>query len=342
MIDLAISHRLGALDLDVAFSSPAGITAIFGPSGAGKTSVLRAIAGLSRPQKGHLTVDGEDLTNLSTQDRRIGYVFQDARLFPHMTVQQNLTYGGRHDHDRIVEMLGLGDLLMRRPAKLSGGEAQRVAIGRALMSKPRLLLLDEPLASLDAQRKADVLPYLERLRDDADIPIIYVSHDMAEVARLATSLVLIRAGRVVAAGPLTTLLSDPSLIAEIGADVAGSVLPVRIESFDDADQMTTLHADAGLLMVPGQWGEVGQELRLRVPARDVILSRHIPQDISALNILPVTIDSISAAGGAYVDIALCAGRDRLLARITARSAHALDLAVDQAIYAIIKATAVGG
>ncbi len=341
MIDVVIKQQLGQLALDVAFSAPAGLTAIFGPSGAGKTSILRAVAGLSQPASGHVRLDGTDIGVLAPQARRIGYVFQDARLFPHMTVEQNLTYGGAHDRDRIIDMLGLSELLGRYPARLSGGEAQRVAIGRALMSAPQLLLLDEPLAGLDAARKAEVLPYLERLRDIAEMPILYVSHDMAEVARLATTLVLLRDGRVVRDGPLLDLLSDPAQIPVLGAEVAGALLPVQVTGFDATDQMTTLTADAGAILVPGQLGEIGQSLRLRIPARDIILSKTVPADVSALNILPVTIADLSEVDGAFVDVTLQAGSDRLLARITRRSCQRLDLSPGQAIHAIVKATAIG-
>ncbi len=340
MIDVALHQRLGDLTLDVAFEAPAGLTAIFGPSGAGKTSILRAIAGLTSLQSGHVRLDGQELSHLPPQARKIGYVFQDARLFPHMTVEQNLAYGGSHDRDRIIEMLGLGDLLNRRPANLSGGEAQRVAIGRALMRAPQLLLLDEPLASLDAARKAEVMPYLERLRDTAEVPILYVSHDMAEVARLATTLVLVRDGRLVQAGPLETLLSAPALIPELGASVAGAVLPVQVTDFDPADHMTKVQAKAGRLMIPGQIGTVGETLRLRIPARDVILSDVAPTRLSALNSLAVTIQSLTDTHDGYVDVALDAAGDPLLARITRRSARQMDLKPGQVIFAIIKATAV--
>ena len=341
MIDLAISQRLGALDLDVAFTAPAGLTAIFGPSGAGKTSILRAVAGLTQIDAGHIRIAGTDLQALPTRTPRIGYVFQDARLFPHMTVAQNLTYGGNHDADRVIALLGLEPLLDRRPAHLSGGEAQRVAIGRALLRAPQVLLLDEPLASLDAARKQDVMPYLERLRDHANVPILYVSHDMAEVARLATTLVLIRDGRVVQAGPLARLLSDPALIPHIGAELAGAIIPVQVTDFDETDQMTTLKASAGDLQVPGAIAAVGDQLRLRIRARDVILARQAPSDISALNVLPVTVTGVSPGDGPFVDVALRAGADPILARITKRSATALALGPHDTIFAIIKATAVG-
>src|SRR5437667_10720461 len=221
MLEVDIEHRFGAFALDIHFRSGRGLTALFGRSGAGKTSVVNAIAGLLHPERGRIVVDGSVLLDTErgihapAHRRRIGYVFQEGRLFPHLTVRQNLLYGrwftpaaersGRLDD--IVALLGIEALLGRRPALLSGGEKQRVAIGRALLASPRLLLMDEPLASLDEARKSEVLPYIETLRDEKRIPIVYVSHSLAEVARLATTLVLVADGRVAAAGPVAEIMS---------------------------------------------------------------------------------------------------------------------------------------
>src|SRR5260221_556145 len=221
MLDLAITHRLGRFALDVAFQSGSGLTALFGRSGSGKTSVVNIIAGLLRPERGRIVVDDTVLVDtargvfLAKHKRRIGYVFQDARLFPHLSVRHNLLFGRwfapRAERQEtlasIVSLLGIGHLLERRPNALSGGEKQRVAIGRALLASPRLLLMDEPLASLDAERKDEILPYLERLRDETRIPIIYVSHSLAEVARLATTMVLMSEGRVDAVGTVADIMS---------------------------------------------------------------------------------------------------------------------------------------
>src|ERR671931_1108660 len=210
MLEVDIEHRLAEFELDIHFRSGRGLTALFGRSGAGKTSVVNAIAGLIRPQRGRIVVDGSVLVDTEkglfapTHRRRVGYVFQEGRLFPHLTVRHNLLFGRRFapdtarsiGFDDVVELLGIGPLLDRRPGRLSGGEKQRVAIGRALLARPRLLLMDEPLASLDARRKDEILPYLERLRDQASVPIVYVSHSVAEVTRLATTIVLISDGRV--------------------------------------------------------------------------------------------------------------------------------------------------
>src|SRR5271163_1709361 len=224
MLEVDIEHRLGAFALDIHFASGRGLTVLFGRSGAGKTSVVNAIAGLIRPQRGHIAVDGAVLLDtergvfIPAHRRRIGYVFQEGRLFPHLTVRQNLLFGrwfaprdAAARFNDVVELLGIGPLLARRPGRLSGGEKQRVAIGRALLANPRLLLMDEPLASLDAARKDEILPYLERLRDGAMVPIVYVSHAAAEVARLATTIVLIADGSVRAVGPVAEVMGQAGL-----------------------------------------------------------------------------------------------------------------------------------
>ena len=227
-LSVDIKHRLGAFELDAAFESSGRLTALFGASGSGKTSLVNIIAGLIRPAKGRIAADGRVLVDTAKRifvpkhRRRIGYVFQDARLFPHMSVRQNLAYGGwfaprgeRHaEKSAVVELLGIGGLLDRRPNLLSGGEKQRVAIGRALLANPRLILMDEPLASLDEARKAEILPYIERLRDETMVPIVYVSHSVAEVARLATDVVVMKDGKVVASGPTADIMQRLDLLPD--------------------------------------------------------------------------------------------------------------------------------
>jgi len=252
-LSLAIRARAGAFTVDVALEAPGGVTVLFGPSGAGKTTVLRAVAGLLRPEAGRIAVGGRVLfdaaagVNLRPEARRVGYVFQDARLFPHLTVARNLRYGGARDEARVIEMLGLGPLLGRRPAGLSGGERQRVALGRALMRGPDVLLMDEPLASLDAPRKAEVLPYLERLRDAGGPPVLYVTHAIDEVARLATTLALIQGGTVRAAGPVAEVLSDPVAAPLIGPRDAGALVEGRVAGIDGAQGLTEVAFDGGRL-----------------------------------------------------------------------------------------------
>ncbi len=347
MLQVAIQKRLGDFELDVSFDAPAGVTAIFGRSGSGKTSLVNAVAGLLNPDDGRIVLGDQVLfdagagTRRAPQQRRVGYVFQDARLFPHMSVERNLRYGGDHDAERVIEVLGLGDLLARRPAGLSGGEKQRVALGRALMSDPQILLLDEPLAALDAPRKAEILPYIERLRDTVQVPMLYVSHDVSEVARLATTLVILDAGSVVASGPVGEVLSRPAAVPLLGVRDAGAVIVTKVAGRLLDDGLTELVFSGGRIMLPGILGTLGQTVRLRIPAQDVILSRAAPKGISALNVLPVTITALEQGRGPGVAVGLKAGDDALLARVTRRSASRMELAVGQQVFAIIKATAVG-
>ncbi len=347
MLQVAIQKSLGDFQLDVSFDAPSGVTAIFGRSGSGKTSLVNAVAGLLHPDAGRIALgdqvlfdDGAGIRR-APQQRRVGYVFQDARLFPHMSVERNLRYGGDHDADRVIDVLGLGDLLTRRPAGLSGGEKQRVALGRALMSDPQILLLDEPLAALDAPRKAEIMPYIERLRDDVQVPMLYVSHDVSEVARLATTLVILDAGSVVAAGPVGEVLSRPAAVPLLGVRDAGAVIVTKVAGRLLDDGLTELVFSGGRIMLPGILGVLGQTVRLRIPAQDVILARTVPDGISALNVLPVTITALEQGRGPGVAVGLKAGDDALLARVTRRSAQRMELAVGQQVFAIIKATAVG-
>ncbi|MDX8351432.1 molybdenum ABC transporter ATP-binding protein [Cognatiyoonia sp. IB215182] len=347
MLEIDVTKSLGAFSLQAKVSAPTGLTAIFGPSGSGKTSLVNAVAGLIAPDAGRIVVgetvlfDSGARINRPTHQRRVGYVFQDARLFPHLSVEQNLRYGGDHDADHLIDLLGLEDLLSRRPAGLSGGEKQRVALGRALMCNPQILLMDEPLAALDARRKAEILPYIEKLRDEVQIPILYVSHDVSEVARLATTLVVMDAGQVSIAGPIGDVLSRPDAVSLVGVRAAGAVIETRVAGRLLHDGLTELSFSGGRLMMPGHLGQLGQKVRLRIPAQDVILSREKPNGLSALNILPVQITGMEDGRGPGVAVGLLAGQDRLLARVTQRSAQRMQLAVGQEIYAIIKATAVG-
>jgi molybdate transport system ATP-binding protein len=341
-LSVEIRHSFPDFMLDVAFQVPLGITGIFGRSGAGKTSIIRAVAGLLRPDAGQIANGAKVLfdrkINLPPHLREIGYVFQEARLFPHMTVRQNLTYGGADQIDRVVDMLGISPLLDRRPLTLSGGEAQRVAIGRALLRAPRLLLMDEPLAALDAPRKAEIMPYLERLRDEVKIPILYVSHSVDELARLATTLVVIEAGRVLCAGPARAIFSDLAASQIFGAQQAGAIMSAQIAAHE-ADGLTRVNTAAGPLFIPFI-GRVGDRLAVRIHAQDVMLARTRPDDISALNILPVSVLALTVEKGPSLTVQLRAGDEVLLARITKRSAVALELDVGSACFAILKSVAV--
>lgn len=343
MLQVDIRRAFPGLSLQVAFDAPPGVTALFGPSGCGKTSTINAIAGLLRPDAGRIALDGRVLydgaTDLPPQARRIGYVFQDARLFPHLTVAANLRYparwrrGAARDFDRITEMLALGPLLTRRPATLSGGERQRTAIGRALLSDPALLVMDEPLAALDDARKAEIMPWLERLRDEIRLPMLYVSHSVPEVLRLANTVVLMQSGRVSHAGPLAGILADPVLAPQLGAREAGALIRARIETVEP-DGMVRVSTAAGPMLLPGPL-PAGAALRLRILAHEVILSRQAPQGLSALNVLPVRVTRID--GGL---VQLAAGDERMLAQITERSVKALELQPGLDCHAIVKSVSV--
>ena len=349
MLDVALRHRFPGFALDASFAAPAGVTALFGRSGSGKTTIVNAVAGLIAPDHGRVVVDGRVLTvtaagiAVPVRRRRIGYVFQDARLFPHMTVRGNLGYGTRFaprgaagpSLEAVVAMLGIGALLDRRPALLSGGERARVAIGRALLSRPRLLILDEPLAALDAARRAEILPYLENLRDRTEVPILYISHAIAEVARLATTLVLVDAGRVARAGGLEQMLADPTTAALLDRDEVGAVLTGRVAGIEP-DRLARIATVAGDLLVPGLAAEPGTAVRLRIRAAEVILSLTPPRDSSALNVLPATVAAMVPEGPtALVQLRLPGGA-ALLARITARSVEALRLEPGTPCHATVK------
>ncbi len=354
-LEVALRHDFGGFRLDAAFAAPAGVTALFGPSGAGKTSVVNAIAGLLRPDAGRVVADGVVLVDTAAgifvprHRRRVGYVFQEGRLFPHLTVRQNLVFGrwfaprdaAPADLGHIVELLGIGHLLDRRPAGLSGGEKQRVAIGRALLARPRLLLIDEPLAALDAARKDEILPYLGRLRDDVRVPILYVSHSIPEVARLATTVVALAEGRVVRSGPAAEVLSDPEIFPGADRDEAGVILAARLLGHDPQDGLSELAISGGRLFVPRVDAPLGAALRVRIRARDVMIATRRPEAISALNLLEATFAGVGRGEGANVEVALQVGADRLMARITRRSLAALRLQPGTPCFALIKTVAVG-
>jgi molybdate transport system ATP-binding protein len=347
-LDVDIDHARDSFRLTARFVSQPGVTALFGRSGSGKTTLVDIVGGLITPDRGRVTVDGETLVDtergvfVPKHRRRIGYVFQDSRLFPHLSVRKNLLYGrwfaasndgAAGDFDSVVELLGIDHLLERRPESLSGGEKQRVAIGRALLAHPRLLLMDEPLASLDEQRRAEILPYIERLRDGAGVPILYVSHSVAEVARLATTVVILTEGRVAAVGPVLDILP----LADAGD--AGSVLDAVVAGHDETFQLTTLTSRAGELQVPRLAAGVGSQVRAYIRARDVMLSLNPPQEISALNVLAGKVAEIvplKTGGGAQADVRLDCGGAHLLARLTAKSVQRLALAPGRPVYAVIK------
>ena len=326
-----IERHLGAFRLKAVFEAGDGVTALFGRSGAGKTSVVNAIAGILRPERGRITIEGEPVfdsgrgIDVPTPRRRIGYVFQEGRLFPHLNVWQNLRYAGlfsrsapQSEFAHVVELLGLKDLLDRRPGNLSGGEKQRVAIGRALLSRPRLLLLDEPLASLDPHRKNEVLQYIELMRDEIKIPIVYVSHSVEEVVRLADTVVLVSAGEVAAIGAAEEVLGRPDL--STSAFEGGAVIDARVVDQDMQYDLATLAFDGGTLTVTNVDALIGEPVRVRIRARDVSIALDRPQRISIQNVLAGRIREIGPERGGIVDVSIGVGATTLRSRITARAA----------------------
>ncbi|WP_201833467.1 molybdenum ABC transporter ATP-binding protein [Microvirga zambiensis] len=353
MLDVDIQHRQGAFSLNARFQSDGKLTALFGPSGSGKTTVVNAIGGLVRPDHGRIAVQGRMLVDtkkgvfVPKHRRRIGYVFQEGRLFPHLNVRQNLLFGRwftpRRERttgfESVVELLGIGHLLERRPATLSGGEKQRVAIGRALLADPQLLLMDEPLASLDEARKAEIFPYIERLRDEGGVPIVLVSHSVPEIARLATTVVVLSEGRVAASGPASDILRHTILFRQTGLTEAGALIEAQVLRHEADFGLTVLQAGAGTLTVPLLDHPTGSRMRVRLRARDIILSLHEPKGMSALNVLPGFISSIEEAEGPSMDVQLDCGGDALVARVTRKSIAELGLKPGLHVHAIIKSIA---
>ena len=352
-MEVNLQKRLGDFSLDVACDMPpGGITALFGRSGSGKTTLVNMMAGLLRPDSGVLSIAGQTLfdsaqgVNVKPEHRRVGYVFQEGRLFPHLSVKANLHYGRRFapkgeryvDAAQVIELLGLNGLLTRRPATLSGGEKQRVAIGRALLSEPRLLLMDEPLAALDAARKSEIMRHIERLRDEVGVPIVYVSHSLDEVARLADHMVLLADGGVIATGSAVEIMSRPDLSPHTGRHEAGALIETRVAGHDSFG-LTTLAFPGGELRVSGLDLPAGTAVRARIRARDVAIATAPPKDLSILNVFHGRIAEMIPSGTAAMDLQLDIGV-KLWARITARSAHELGLAPGKEIYALVKSVAI--
>lgn len=347
-IEASFRGQLGDFALDAQLSVPAsGVTAIFGPSGCGKTTVVRCIAGLQRVADGFCVIAGEvwqDGTTFRPAHKRpIGYVFQEASLFPHLTVRRNLLYGApkieraQVAFDEVVELLGITALLDRSPHRLSGGERQRVAIGRALLSQPKLLVMDEPLAALDRNTKNEILPFLERLHERLSLPVLYISHDMAEIERFADHLILMERGRVIGAGPLHVLQSDPTLPLASSREAAVS-LDGTVETYDARYGLVTIAVAGGRLQVPASRVAAGARQRLRIGASDVSIVRQEPSSSSILNILPARIVGQSPLGLGEVTVVLALGGAgaQMLARITRRSWDLLELSEGMDVFAQVK------
>jgi molybdate transport system ATP-binding protein len=352
-LNLLLRHDFPSVHLDIEFDVPApGVTVLFGPSGSGKSTIIAAASGLLRPQECRIVVNQQVLADtatgvwLSPERRRIGLVFQDARLFPHMSVTTNLHFGMRRTapgpvkFDEIVALLDIGALLTRRPHTLSGGERQRVAIGRALLAQPRLLLMDEPLASLDASRKAEIMPYITRLKTALNLPILYVTHSLDELAQLADSLVLLEAGRVCGYGAVSEVAARADLpLAQ--RDDAGALLRCRVVEHDVERELSRLDGAGAMFWVPLLEAPLGAERRLRIPAREVMLAGRAPEAISVHNVVPGTVRRIAGQttrGSVLVEITLPEGA--LLSRVTSDAVVRLGLAPGRPVLALIKSTSI--
>jgi len=354
--NILVSFRdtLGSLSLDIAFEAPVkGVTALFGPSGSGKTTLLRCIAGLHRARSGRCVI-GSDIWQSENYfkpvyERPIGYVFQEACLFPHLSVKNNLMFGvaePRKDRVRqleeVVHLLGIENLLERMPGKLSGGERQRVAIGRALLSKPGLLLMDEPLSALDTLSREEIMPYLEKLQESLDIPVLYVSHEMNDIDRFADHLVLIDKGHVVASGPLAQVQSDPTLMLA-SLPLAAVSLYGEVVAYDFDFKIARFEVSGGYLNAPSQSLTIGEKRRLKIYAGDVSLSLERATDSTIDNQIPVRIVAMREVEPAQVIVFMILGHDgageRLLARITKKSWVTLGLDIGQSLFAQVKAVA---
>lgn len=360
LLDVQIHGIVGSFQLRAKFRSQGLATAVFGHSGAGKSSLIQMLAGLKTPQAGHIRIadtivfDSNQRINLPVEKRRVGMVFQDSRLFPHLSVERNLSYsrwaGGRKPglkFDDVVKLLSLESFLGRNPLTLSGGEQQRVAIGRALLSDPRILLLDEPLASLDNARKQDILPFIERVAQESRIPVCYVSHSMDEVTRIADDLVVLSRGKTIAFGPLSEILTRVDLGGATGRHEAGAVIPAKVAHHDEATGLTRLmlqtrpplQFEIALSELP-----VGADLRLRIRARDVSIARQPVTGLSIRNQLPARIETVRTDDKGYAELVLRLGEDGsgagLRSRITAASAQELQLSPGDLVFALVKSIAI--
>jgi len=357
MLKVRIAKRRDGFALDAQFEVPTpGVVALFGRSGCGKTTAINIISGLLAADSAYIELDGHVLTDTSAgiatppEQRRIGYVFQDGRLFPHMSVLRNLEYGLKRTRgsrlaitvDQIVSLLGLNQLLQRQPYQLSGGERQRVSLGRALLSQPDLLLLDEPLAALDAARREEVLPYLERLRDNLSIPMVYVSHQFDEVLRLATHVVLMDAGHVVAQGPLSQVSLVPQLRAIVGPDSVGAVVDGVVTSVDASGAMAVIRVGSGLLNVSVPPVSAGDRVRVQLLARDIILATEEPRGLSVRNqlrgVVTSVVDDEDDARLVTVDV----GGANVLSRVTRGAVEALSLQSGSSVWVLVKAVSTRG
>jgi molybdate transport system ATP-binding protein len=353
-LDLDLSITRGTFTMDVAFQTAAsGITALFGVSGSGKTTLGQAIGGFLKPARGRIAVNQRSLfdadrgIDIKPEARRVGFVFQDSRLFPHLSVEANLQYGlkraGARNADantpEITALLGLDGLLNRRPGGLSGGERQRVAIGRALLSMPDILVMDEPLAALDSARRGEIVDYIAALKTRIGLPIIYISHSVDEVARLADHMIVLDHGQVLASGLVADVFASPHVVERIAADGWGALIDGRIAGRDLSSGLTEIAFPGGRIKVPPIAAALGTKVRLRIPARDVIIALQPVTGLSVQNDLPARIDDLRPVLNGQVDVYLALGPTRLIARITEGAVKRLDLRPGMAVHALVKSVA---
>ena len=360
-LSVKINRRMGDFTLDIAFEAPPGVTGIIGRSGAGKTMTLQAIAGLDRPDGGRISLGDETFFDrdqrifVAPESRHIGYVFQEARLFPHLTVTRNLDYGLVRrgpdtpiPRDEVIDLLGLRALLDRQPHGLSGGEAQRVAIGRALLSTPRLLLMDEPLANLDIGRRREIMPFLERLHERLRLPVVFVSHNMEEVVRLADRVVVFEAGRVVACGGVAEVLNridiQNLILGESDDESLGTIFDMHIESHDDRENLTEISGNGLTLFVQRLEQPAGTSVRLRLRARDITIATEAPRGLSVQNVIAGKIETLKEASKGQVDVGIrtTSGDALLHALVTTRAARLLNLEAGMPVWGLIKTVAIAG
>lgn len=353
MLHVSVRHQAGHFNMEADLRAESGLTALFGRSGCGKTTLINILAGLETPKHGTVRINGTVLfdssqqINVPPEKRRIGYVFQDSRLFPHMTVEKNLRYGmdprltdNHHDFGDIVDLLALSSLLDRRPGTLSGGEKQRVAIGRALLSSPEILLMDEPLAALDVSHKSEILPFIERLRDGMGIPIVYVSHALDEVIRLADTIAIMSDGRIAASGTIEDVMSRLDLRPMTGRYEAGAVISTQVERHDEEHHLSELSCPAGTFIVPRVSSDIGDTMRLRVRARDISIATERPVATSILNVFEGEVCEIERDGlPSQADVVIDIGVP-IIARITHRSIQDLELIPGKTVYVMVKAAAI--
>ncbi|MGD0531981.1 MAG: molybdenum ABC transporter ATP-binding protein [Methyloceanibacter sp.] len=354
MIRVDVALKLGAFDLDVAFENDVGITALFGRSGSGKSTTINLIAGLARPDRGSIVLDGRTLVDTGTgvfvqkHRRRVGVVFQDAQLFPHLSVRQNLLFGRwfapRAERsiafESVVGTLGIGHLLERKPALLSGGEKQRVAIGRGLLASPRILLMDEPLASLDTERKLEILPLIESLRDEFRIPMVYVSHAIDEVARLAARVVVLENGRVAVIGAVEDVLGPGLSHIGVSRFARSSVVTGRLSGIDAEYGLTEISHPAGTIWLAGRAGPLGRDARVVIRATDITLSTTCAHSLSVRTTLAGTVAGVETDDGPLAAVTIdLDGHGQLFALATRKAIDELELGRGDRVFALVKTVA---